>query len=111
MGFPTANVKVEGDVLVDDGVYVTSATIKGEHRKGMTHVGRRPTFGLEERTVETHLFEFDRDVYGATIRIHFHLRIRGTQRFSSAEELEAQLRRDRDEALDFFRGPGRNLVV
>jgi riboflavin kinase/FMN adenylyltransferase len=111
MGFPTANVKVDGDVLVDDGVYVTSATIKGEQRKGMTHVGRRPTFGLEERTVETHLFDFDRDVYGATLRIHFHLRIRGTQRFSSAEELEGQLRRDQEEALGFFRGPGRNLVI
>jgi riboflavin kinase/FMN adenylyltransferase len=74
-------------------------------------VGRRPTFGLEERTVETHLFEFDRDVYHAALRIHFHLRIRGTQKFSSPEELEGQLRRDRETALGFFHGSGRNLVI
>lgn len=104
MGFPTANVKVDGDVLVDDGVYVTDATILGETRHGMAHVGRRPTFGLEERTVETHLFDFDRDIYEETIRLHFHRRIRGTVRFASADELQAQLRRDREEATRFFRG-------
>jgi riboflavin kinase/FMN adenylyltransferase len=93
---------VDGDVLVDDGVYVTDATVLGEVRHGMTHVGRRPTFGLEDRTVETHLFDFDRDIYDQGIRLHFHRRIRGTVRFSSADQLEAQLRRDRDEAQRYF---------
>jgi riboflavin kinase/FMN adenylyltransferase len=78
MGFPTANLKVDGDVLVADGVYVTEATLAGAIVPGMTHVGRRPTFGLEERAVETHLFDFDRDLYDARIRLHFHHRIRGT---------------------------------
>jgi riboflavin kinase/FMN adenylyltransferase len=68
----------------------------------MTHVGRRPTFGLEERTVETHLFDFERDLYGARIRLHFHHRIRGTVKFSSAEALQEQLRRDREEARGFL---------
>jgi riboflavin kinase/FMN adenylyltransferase len=104
MGFPTANVKVDGDVLVDDGVYVTDATVLNGTCHGMTHVGRRPTFGLEDRTVETHLFDFDRDIYDEPIRLHFHRRIRGTVRFSSADELEAQLRRDREEATRFFGG-------
>jgi riboflavin kinase / FMN adenylyltransferase len=113
MGFPTANIKVEGDVLVGDGVYVTQATLAGKTYPGMTHVGRRPTFGLEERTVETHLFEFDRDIYGATLRLFFHRRIRGTVAFSSAEALVAQLGRDREEAQSYFRDPGRgrNLVM
>lgn len=111
MGFPTANIKVDGDVLVGDGVYVTQAAVEGTTYQGMTHVGRRPTFGLEERAVETHLFEFDRDIYQARIRLFFHRRIRGTVAFSSADALEAQLRRDREEARSFFRGPGRNLVL
>jgi riboflavin kinase/FMN adenylyltransferase len=98
MGFPTANLKVEGDVLVGDGVYVTEATVGGATLPGMTHVGRRPTFGLEERTVETHLFDFDRDLYDSRIRLHFHRRVRGTVKFSSAEALQAQLRLDREEA-------------
>jgi riboflavin kinase/FMN adenylyltransferase len=102
MGFPTANLKVDGDVIVADGVYVTEATVSGTTVSGMTHVGRRPTFGLEERTVETHLFDFDRDLYGARIRLRFHHRIRGTVKFSSAEALQEQLRRDRDEARRFL---------
>ncbi len=114
MGFPTANLKVDGDVLVADGVYVTEATVSEALVPGMTHVGRRPTFGLEERTVETHLFDFDRDLYDTRIRLHFHHRIRGTVRFSSAEALQEQLRRDRDEAGSYLQGlrsRRRNLLV
>jgi riboflavin kinase/FMN adenylyltransferase len=69
----------------------------------MTHVGRRPTFGLEERAVETHLFDFDRDLYDARIRLHFHHRIRGTVKFSSAEALQEQLRLDREETQGYLR--------
>ena len=114
MGFPTANLKVDGDLLMADGVYVTEATVAGATVPGMAHVGRRPTFGLEERTVETHLFDFDRDVYDARIRLHFHHRIRGTVRFSSADALQEQLRLDREEAQSFLRAlrtRRRNLVV
>ena len=103
MGFPTANLKVDGDVLVADGVYVTEATVADAVVPGMTHVGRRPTFGLEERTVETHLFDFDRNLYDARIRLHFHHRIRGTVKFSSAEALQEQLRLDREEAHGLLR--------
>ena len=114
MGFPTANLKIDGDVLVADGVYVTEATSAGATLPGMTHVGRRPTFGLEERTVETHLFDFDRDIYNERIRLHFHHRIRGTVKFSSADALMEQLRLDREEAQRFLRAlltRRRNLVV
>jgi riboflavin kinase/FMN adenylyltransferase len=80
----------------------------------MSHVGRRPTFGLEERMVETHLFDFDRDLYDAPLRLHFHRRIRGTVKFASAEALRDRLRLDREEAiaaLQDLRARGRNLVV
>jgi riboflavin kinase/FMN adenylyltransferase len=114
MGFPTANLKADGDVLVGDGVYATEAIVLGERVPGMSHLGRRPTFGLEERTVETHLFDFDRDLYGASLRLHFHRRIRGTVKFASAEALRDRLRLDREEAiaaLQDLRARGRNLVV
>ena len=110
MGFPTANVKVEGDVLVEDGVYVTEADIEGGRYPGMTHVGRRPTFGLDERMVETHLFDFDREIYHARARLYFHHRVRGTVAFVSAEALKAQLEEDRETAKAFFRDR-RNLVL
>ncbi len=112
MGFPTANLNVEGDVLAEDGVYVTEATVAGATLPGMTHVGRRPTFGLEERTVETHLFDFDRDLYDSRIRLHFHRRLRGTVKFSSADALQERLRLDREEARAILRElRTRNLVV
>ena len=111
MGFPTANIQVEGDVLVDDGVYVTSMRMGDDVCQGMTHVGRRPTFGLDERTVEIHLFDFDREIYGDAVRLYFHARVRGTVAFESADALKAQLERDRQQAVAFFREAGRNLVV
>jgi riboflavin kinase/FMN adenylyltransferase len=111
MGFPTANVKLDGELLLGDGVYVTDAVVDGEPFHGMTHVGRRPTFGLEERMVETHLFDFDRQIYGAKTRLYFHQRIRGTVAFESAAALKARLEQDREEAQAFFRAHGRNLVL
>ncbi len=118
MGFPTANIKMNGDLLLDDGVYVTDAVVdtrslgaNTNRFTGMTHVGRRPTFGLEERIVETHLFDFDGQIYGATVRLYFHHRVRATVAFDSAEALRAQLERDQKVARAFFRETGRNLVV
>ena len=111
MGFPTANIKMDGDLLLDDGVYITDAVVDTDRFAGMTHVGRRPTFGLEERMVETHLFDFDRQIYGSKVRLYFHRRVRGTVTFDSAEALRAQLERDQEAARAFFRDTGRNLVV
>lgn len=111
MGFPTANVKVEGDLLLADGVYVTETGLEGAAHPGMTHVGRRPTFGLDERMVETHLFDFDREIYGQRARLHFHQRVRGTLAFESADALRAQLEKDREAAWAFFRERRRNLVL
>ena len=110
LGFPTANVRVEGDVLLGHGVYVTEARVGGRIERGMTHIGSRPTFGVDAVTVETHLFDFDRDIYDEEVRLYFHRRIRGTVKFDSVEALEARLRADRDEARAFFDEPGRNLV-
>lgn len=103
MGFPTANVRTRGDLLVGDGVYVTEAEISGRRYRGMTHVGLRPTFGLTARTVETHLFDFDEEIYDCPLRLFFHRRVRGTVAFESAEALREQLERDREEARGFFR--------
>ena len=111
MGFPTANVNVEGEVLVEDGVYVTEARIGGERLQGMTHVGCRPTFGLDGRMVETHLFDFSREVYGEPIRLYFHQRVRGTLAFESADVLMRQLERDRDKARHFFDESRGNLLL
>ncbi len=111
LGFPTANLALAGDPLVADGVYATSARLGGSVHQGMSHVGRRPTFGIERRSVETHLFDFSEEVYDAPIRLFFHERLRETIAFEGPEALKQQLARDQEDAWAFFRGPGRNLVL
>jgi riboflavin kinase/FMN adenylyltransferase len=111
IGFHTANLDLTGTLLLDDGVYVTSARVGEKRRAGMSHIGRRPTFGLDSRTVETHLFDFTEEIYGDWIRLYFHQRVRGTQAFEGPEALRRQLDSDRERALEFFRDPERNLML
>ena len=60
----------------------------------MTNVGVRPTVGGGRRTVETYLLDFERDLYGANLRVHLVAHIRGERRFGSLDELKAQIARD-----------------
>ncbi len=107
IGFPTANLELTDDLLLSDGVYVTSARL-GETggaysvHSGMSHIGRRPTFGIETRAVETHLFDFSGEIYGRDLRLFFHQRLRGTVAFESGEALRRQLARDQEQARAFF---------
>lgn len=99
IGFPTANVE-PAEMLPADGVYKTrieAIDANGVARPlaaGVTNVGVRPTVGGGRRTVETHLLDFEGDLYGATLRVHLVGRLRGEQRFGSLEELKAQIARD-----------------
>jgi riboflavin kinase/FMN adenylyltransferase len=111
IGFHTANLDLTGALLLDDGVYVTRARVRGEHHPGMSHIGARPTFGLDSRTVETHLFDFSDEIYGNWVRLYFHRRVRGTKAFEGPEALRRQLDSDRERALEFFRDPERNLML
>jgi riboflavin kinase/FMN adenylyltransferase len=73
----------------------------------MVNLGPRPTFGETARLLEAHLLGFDGDLYGQEVQVEFVRRLRDIQRFDSAQELEAQLGRDRAAALDALRtGPG-----
>lgn len=99
IGFPTANLDA-AEMLPADGVYKTlvdEIAPDGTARRlaaGVTNVGVRPTVGGGRRTVETYLLDFDRDLYGALLRVHLIARIRGEQRFGSLDELKAQIARD-----------------
>jgi len=101
--FPTANLELENRVLPVDGVYVTLALVDGVWRRSVTNIGKRPTFGGElESKVETHLIDFDQDLYGQTIRVRVLHRLRGEKKFSGVDELRAQIARDRDRAVRYF---------
>ncbi|MCS6835142.1 MAG: bifunctional riboflavin kinase/FAD synthetase [Anaerolineae bacterium] len=95
IGFPTANVAVwEEQVLPAYGVYAGWATLGSERFMAVTNVGVRPTFGGQQIRVEPHLLDFDRDIYGQTLRVTFEERLRGEQRFNGLDALKAQLARD-----------------
>ncbi len=106
LGFPTANMALDEPLLLIPrcGVYSSSVNIPDGGQRflsgqsahsGMTNVGVRPTVGGSGiLTVETHIFDFDEDIYGRRIRVEFQERIRDERRFPSLDALRAQLRAD-----------------
>ena len=98
LGFPTINLAVPEDkILPPDGVYATITSIDGVQYKGMTNVGKRPTFDDgEHRTIETNLFDFANDIYGKTVTVSFLSFVRSEKKFSGIEELTRQMSIDMD---------------
>jgi riboflavin kinase/FMN adenylyltransferase len=100
LGFPTANLEVADALLVpSSGVYVVRVNRADVTHGGMMNIGHRPTFNGTDPTVEVHLFDFEGDLYGQMLRVELLERLRDEQRFSSVEDLVAQLTRDRADAL------------
>ena len=105
LGFPTANVEQIPEVVPPDGVYAVLVDALDEAGqasalgKGVMNVGVRPTVdGERRRTQEVHLFDLDRDLYGARLRVHVVTRIREERKFPSFDELKAQIAKDADAA-------------
>lgn len=104
LGFPTANIEVENEnkLIPKNGVYVVKALVEGEVVYGVMNIGLRPTFAdTLSVVIEAHLFEFNRDVYGETIRIELLKRIRNEIKFNNKEELIYQIGKDKKEAIQF----------
>jgi riboflavin kinase / FMN adenylyltransferase len=101
--YATANLKPHNAVIPANGVYITLTLIEGEWRRSITNVGVRPTFGGDsEVTVETHVMNFDQELYGEKIRVRFLHRLRGEKKFESLDALKAQIDRDYNRAVKFF---------
>jgi riboflavin kinase / FMN adenylyltransferase len=103
LGFPTANLHTENELVPPDGVYATTATIGAVIHPSITNIGVRPTFGdVTGRVVETHLLGFDRSLYGERIRLGFVQRIRDERAFDSLEALRTQIHTDVERARGLF---------
>lgn len=105
MGFPTANLALSFPLKVVParGVYATRVKVAGNCYLGMTNIGVRPTVSDNPQLViETHIFDFDEDIYGLEHELQFISRIRGEKKFSSLDELKAQLVQDRQRCLEIF---------
>ncbi len=108
IGVPTINLVPPGPrkLLPPDGVYACTVSWRGGIHGAMANLGGRPTFGEAGRALEAHLFGVDADLYGQTVTVDFVRRLRDVRRFASAEELVAQLARDREDALAALRMRG-----
>ena len=104
IGFPTLNVGVSADrALPPNGVYVTRTVIgDGREFASMTNIGTRPTFDGTQRHVETHLFDFEGDLYGDVVSVALLRRMRDERKFESVDALVDRIRRDAEEARAHF---------
>ncbi len=95
MGFPTANLSYSPNAAVPaDGVYAGITEYKGHKYKSVINIGENPTFNGTSRTIESHMLDFDSDIYGESIRIYFIKRLRGCVKFNTVSELVEQIKRD-----------------
>lgn len=95
IGYPTANLApLDRVYLPADGVYVADVEVSGQLYRGMASIGKNVTFDGTDLRLEAHIFDFEGDLYGQTIRIHWLDKIRDMIRFTGAEALAAQLADD-----------------
>ena len=102
IGFPTANLRLYEPLklIPARGVYVVEAEVLGKRYRGMTDIGTRPTVGGTFPTIETHILDFDEDIYGLPLTITFLRRLRDEIHFPSLEALKDQLILDRAACRD-----------
>lgn len=95
LGFPTANLKLSREKLLPkEGVYAVEVFFDGERYAGVMNLGYNPTFGDQYLSAEVHIFDFEGDLYGKEICIALIERLRDEKKFSSPEELAAQIAQD-----------------
>lgn len=115
LGFPTANIEPNEPykLIPEDGVYAIKARINGKILKGMLNIGYRPTVDRHGRhkSIETHLFDFDKDIYNKEITIHMMHRIREEKKFNNVDKLVEQLKVDKRNSLKLLSGDSNNFLL
>jgi len=95
IGFPTSNLIVDDSMVSPaNGVYITYCIYNGKKYPSVTNVGVRPTVGGLGKNMETHIFNFDKELYGKTIRVEFLKRTRDEKKFGGLDELAKQITED-----------------
>ncbi|MEG2541370.1 MAG: bifunctional riboflavin kinase/FAD synthetase [Clostridia bacterium] len=103
IGYPTANLSCHEDCLqLASGVYATKIIIDGSIYDSLTNVGKKPTFDDESYSIETNIFDYNRDIYGKEVVLKFYMRIRDVVKFNSVPVMIKQLESDKNTAQLFF---------
>lgn len=113
-GWPTINIEVDHQLMPAEGVYASQVWLPGSSLslEGVTNIGRRPTFAdAADVVVESHIFDFDQDIYGEKVELAFVERLRGEQRFGSVEDLVRQIGEDAAQAREYLARQDCSLIV
>ncbi|MBK7631622.1 MAG: bifunctional riboflavin kinase/FAD synthetase [Ignavibacteriales bacterium] len=105
LGYPTANIKLSSQekLLPAIGIYAVRVLLENEKHIGLLSIGNRPTFyNAGELVTEVYIYNFDREIYGETVTIELIDRLRGEEKFNSAEDLINQMNKDKENGLKIF---------
>lgn len=104
IGFPTCNITVDETMVVPaNGVYVTNCKVGDRLYPAVTNVGAKPTIGMYQKNVETHLLDFQGDLYGRDIRVEFLKKLRDERKFENVEALAAEIHNNCDAAREYHK--------
>lgn len=106
IGFPTTNLSTEWNFLPKKGVYVSKVVISDKSYQSITNIGVRPTFNANSLQIESHIFDFNKNVYGKKIKIYFLARIRNEKKFETVEKLIENITKDVNFGRKYFKNFG-----
>jgi riboflavin kinase/FMN adenylyltransferase len=111
LGFPTVNFSVPKNQRLLAGVFASKVIIDDKSYWGVTNAGTRPTVDGKHYLIETHILDFNQNVYGKMITVEFLNKIRDEMRFNDVEELKQRIQQDIQEALGYFNIPANMNMV
>jgi riboflavin kinase/FMN adenylyltransferase len=105
LGFPTANIAYEADILPPQGVYVVRVKWGTKQYPAIANIGTRPSFEkqISKLHLEVHIFDFSKNIYGKRLEVEFLKKIRNEKKFLSPQELIRQIQKDASFARRYFR--------
>jgi riboflavin kinase/FMN adenylyltransferase len=103
LGFPTANISSQAEVLPPDGIYATLFQVKSNQWLSVSSIGVNPTFGEGPRTLESFILDFDIDLYDEPVKLAFVKRIREERKFAAVDDLIRQMHEDVKVAKAIFK--------
>jgi riboflavin kinase/FMN adenylyltransferase len=102
LGIPTANINLQDELCPKAGVYAVIVNYDGQRYPGVANIGYSPTFDDHVFTVEAHILDFNKDIYGEKIMVNFVQRLRGEIKFSGIDALIEQIGRDIADAREIL---------
>ena len=104
LGFPTANIAYEADILPPQGVYVVRVLLGKKKYPAMANIGTRPSFEkqISKLHLEVHILDFSKNIYGKHVEVEFLKKIRNEKKFSNPQQLIRQIQKDESLARKYF---------